>query len=285
VPGIGRAARKLADRVLPKGERVWVQVKRGLGRGLWLKADPYRELGYLRGVPEAEVQEMMQQYLRPGGCFFDVGSHIGFYALIGARLVGEYGHVVAFEPEPDNFTLLEENVRRNGFSQVVTLPVAVWRESGRVPFRRGESGGPRSSTRRGAVLSGERCGDQGQNLEVEAFALDDYTQRGRAPDFIKVDVEGGEKSVIDGARRLLEEVKPAFLVEVHHESAAEFLTRRFTQKGYELRWLPTLYEAPYPRHLLARPCKSPTKSGREIYPRQGCEPQATPAVGGVDQGL
>jgi len=264
LPGVGGLARRLAYGVLPRGERVWAQVNGGPGRGLWIKADPYHEVGYLRGCPEAGVLEAIQQHLRPGGCVFDVGAHIGFYSLVAARLVGQHGRVVAFEPDPDNADLLEANLQRNGFSQAITVRAAVWRESGRLPFHRGEIDDPRSSTRTGGVRPQATPGKTGRDIVVEALCLDDYRPQDRRPDFIKVDVEGAEAEVIEGGRRLLEEVKPILLLEVHHPKAAEFLKRHLTQKGYELDWLPATPGYPFLRHLLARP-REPVRNLRESF--------------------
>ena len=54
--------------------------------------------------------------LQRGDVFVDVGANIGYFSVLAACLVGEGGQVFAFEPDPDNFRLLRDNVALNGFS-------------------------------------------------------------------------------------------------------------------------------------------------------------------------
>ncbi len=253
VPGIGWALRRLAQGVVPRGERVWAQVADGPGRGLWLKLDPYREVGYLRGRPEPGVLEVLQEHLQEGDCFFDVGAHIGFYALIAARLVGRQGRVVTFEPDAANLSLLQDNARRNDLAQIVVSPAAVWRRSGRLVFRTPDVGDPHTSTRRGTVTDDASCASANPTRVVAAVSLDDYCRSSVAPTLIKVDVEGVEAEVIEGAEVLLRTARPTLIIEVHHQEAASSLERRLKEHKYDLRWLPTSFSCPFPRHLLALP--------------------------------
>jgi predicted RNA methylase len=63
--------------------------------------------------------------LKSGDVVFDVGAHIGSFALKAARLVGEDGLVIALEPELENYKLLEENVRLNNLENIVPIPMAL----------------------------------------------------------------------------------------------------------------------------------------------------------------
>lgn len=62
---------------------------------------------------------------KAGDVVFDVGAHIGSFALKAARLVGEEGLVVALEPELENYRILKENIELNGLENVVLLPMAL----------------------------------------------------------------------------------------------------------------------------------------------------------------
>lgn len=83
-PVVGGVLRRIARRVLPYGTRAWVQVRNGLGKGLWLHFDPRYEHSYLNGAHEPEVQRLLAEWLRPGDVFYDIGAHIGFFSLIAA---------------------------------------------------------------------------------------------------------------------------------------------------------------------------------------------------------
>ncbi len=256
LPGLGRASRQVAQRFLPRGERVWVQIAAGLAAGLWIKLQPYRELGYFQGVPEPGIQEQFRKYLEPGDCFYDVGAHIGFYSLVAARLVGERGCVVAFEPDSANATVLEENVLKNGFSQVEVVGAAVWSHNGRVVFQRYADDHPQVTSRRGAVFSGPALNHRTDLPEVDSISLDEFAQNHRVPAMIKIDVEGAECEVLKGAELLLTEIKPILLCEVHYAQTATFLEDELSRKGYSLDWLPQdprYLQFPFPRHVVARP--------------------------------
>src|SRR5579862_918889 len=125
VPGVGPALRGITYNLMPKGNRVWIQVPAGPAEGLWLKVEPYLEARYLAGIPEPAALAAIVKHLMTGGCFYDVGAHIGFYSLLAARLVGEAGRVAAFEPDPANFEPLKENTSRNMFSQIEVIGAAV----------------------------------------------------------------------------------------------------------------------------------------------------------------
>ena len=71
-------------------------------------------LGYVFGYSETSVQQTLVNYLAPGSVFYDIGANVGFFSVLGCRLVGPTGQVHCFEPIAENVALL----RRNG--QVAT---------------------------------------------------------------------------------------------------------------------------------------------------------------------
>jgi FkbM family methyltransferase len=255
LPGAGAVLRRFMNQVSPRGRRVWFQIRAGAAQGLWLRVEPYLEERYLSGCPEPSVQNEMLRHLGSGGCFYDVGAHIGFYSLLAARLVGGGGHVVAFEPDPANVAVLQENVLRNDVSHVDVIAAAVWSHGGVVKFRRTEH--PEMSSRRGAVLApnGNRFGPG--LIEVEAVTLDTFAENHRLPTVIKIDVEGAEVEVLTGAQQLVSQTRPILIVEVHHQQAATALEEQLRQKDYVVDWRAAHPEFPFPRYLLA-------------WPKEGC---------------
>ena len=250
-PIVGPALRRAQKRVLPPGMRVWVRVNGGLARGLWLQADPYREREYLRGNAEFEVQEALATHLNPGGCFFDVGAHVGLYSLIASRLVGTRGNVVAFEPDPRNSQLLREHATRNGLCNISVAEVAAWRSNGKLFFLRGGRKLTGNSSRRGTVVEAPSPDTIGDVITIQAVSLDQFAERGYSPTLIKIDVEGAECEVLKGAERLLAEMKPTLICEVHHAQAATFIAEFLAARHYMIRWMPLRYGFPFPRHFVA----------------------------------
>ncbi len=136
--------------------------------------------------------------LREGDTVVDVGANVGYYTLIAASLVGPEGRVYAFEPDPRSFSLLERNVRLNGFSNVVLERKAVADQAGTLRL----------------YLAPENKGDhriyapsdeQRDWIEVEAITLDDYFgERAAEVDLVKIDTQGAELSILRGMSRILE---------------------------------------------------------------------------------
>ena len=90
-------------------------------------------------------------------------------------------------------------------------------------------------------------------IEVRAVTLDAFAKDHRPPTMVKIDVEGAEAEVWNGAQNLVSQTEPVLLFEVHHQEAATFLESQLRQNTYEIDWLPRHPRFPFPRHLLARP--------------------------------
>ncbi len=145
---------------------------------------------------EAYETQLVRASVKPGATAVDVGANIGYYTLQFAKLVGPSGKVFAFEPDPTNFSVLEKNVRRYGFRNVVCLNQAVCDRSGTVQLYLSE-GNP--GDHRIYDSSESR-----QSIAVSAVRLDDYFARYPDKiDFIKIDVQGAEDSVLRGMSGLL----------------------------------------------------------------------------------
>lgn len=135
-----------------------------------------------------------------GDTVVDVGANAGVFTLATARIVGPKGRVVAIEPNPEVLGRLAANVRGNGFDDRVTiLPIAIADHTGR-GLVLDESGN--STVARVQVLTeGEATSSDTVGVRTLDDALEDLGV-GHV-DFLKVDVEGLERSVIAGAARTL----------------------------------------------------------------------------------
>jgi FkbM family methyltransferase len=158
---------------------------------------------------------------------FDVGANIGFFSLLGARLVGEAGRVVAFEADPAIALRLRENVQRNQLSWIATEQKAVWRNTGPLFFERAD---PKLSPDLG--LGHVASFGVKDSIQVEGVSLDEYALRMQAPDFVKCDVEGAEVEVFQGAQTILTEMRPVVLCELHSDENRRILAEGFSRMGY-----------------------------------------------------
>jgi FkbM family methyltransferase len=150
----------------------------------------------------------MRRVLRPGDTAVDVGANKGSYLLWLSRWVGP-GRVVAFEPQPDLADYLRRACGALALSNVTVEPKAVSQSGGeRTLYRPGGGASPAASLSR-CVAARDACAA----LAVPAVALDDYLGSDRRVRVLKVDVEGHEQAVFEGARRLLTEQSPLLVFE------------------------------------------------------------------------
>lgn len=166
-----------------------------LGHGMYLDSYDSAKLSF-NVIYEHLVTECVKKEINPDDVVLDIGAHIGYYTLIFAKLVGPHGKVFAFEPEPENFALLESNVRVNGYHNVTLIRKAV--SDGTRKVRLCLSEGNSGDNRIYDSLDGRR------SVEVEALSLDGYFTgyQGRI-DFIKMDIQGAEPAALRGMVGLL----------------------------------------------------------------------------------
>jgi len=147
------------------------------------------------GTWEITETKLVLDLVKEGDIVLDIGAHIGYFTLLLAKLVGKRGRVIAFEPDPDNFKLLKKNVAVNGYSNVVLENKAV---SDTVQTRKLYRSGHSSAASR------LHNPDNWAPVQVSTITLDSYlTGRDRCIDFIKMDAEGAEASVVRGADEVL----------------------------------------------------------------------------------
>ncbi len=139
---------------------------------------------------------VVEACLSEGGCFFDVGGNIGIYSSWAARQVGPGGQVHTFEPIPTTRELLAKTLGYNKLDGVHVEPTAVGNEVGTVRMYRRPGGSGTAS----AALHKE-----GDPFVVPLTTLDAYVAKSGCaiPDLIKIDVEGLEQAVLEGASGLL----------------------------------------------------------------------------------
>lgn len=169
------------------------------------------------GQFERDVVNFVVHYLKPGMIVFDVGANIGTYSILSASLVGETGSVHAFEPTPESMARLRANVQLNGFWWVCANEVAVTEAVGRREFQLYQHAAMNS------LAAQNRLGEPTRVCEVETTSLDDYVRIQGIPrvDLLKIDVEGAELSVLEGARGLLRSSNPPVILCEFFERTSE----------------------------------------------------------------
>jgi FkbM family methyltransferase len=161
---------------------------------------------------EAPEARFVARWLRPGDVVADVGAHVGFFTLLAARLVGSKGYVTAFEPVPDTHRRLASNVAANRYDQVKLVPAAVTNVAGEVTL------GLPQARLVGYSTSDYSIGAEIGGITVEGTTLDRELGTDRTVRLLKIDAEGAEPQVLEGAQRLLSSRPPeAILLEINHQ--------------------------------------------------------------------
>lgn len=186
----------------------------------WLPASRGKILRILGGSYEPEQTRLFEEHVRPGDTVLDVGAHVGYYTVLSAVLAGERGAVWAFEPNPANARFLRRHAEINGLRQVRVTQAAVADANGTARFGFGRGSG-----------TGHLAADG--EVEVRTVRLDDFcAEHGIAPAAVKIDVEGAEGAVLEGARGVLARHRPVLFLSTHGDEVHRACLAFMEEAGY-----------------------------------------------------
>jgi len=157
-------------------------------------------------------REFLKRYLKPGDVYVDVGANIGYLAIVASRKVTASGRAIAFEANPRVFRFLEHNVALNKLTNVTAYHLAAGAEEGSVDVL--ECPGDDSQS---CVAHGDGA------TPVPMVRLDAMLKHEQKISLLKIDVEGYEKFVIEGARGVLNRVEAIYF---------EYYARNYSRYGY-----------------------------------------------------
>jgi len=159
-------------------------------------------------VYEDVLRNGYQRLISKGDTVIDVGAHVGDHTAEFCKLVGDSGSVIAFEPLPDIFQKLQSNITS---SNARLINACLSEEAGRISFVHAR-GMPSESGMRQRIYNHPDV-TQPEIIEVEAVRLDDWINKIKSLRFLKIDVEGGEISVLHGGKKVLSRYRPIVSVE------------------------------------------------------------------------
>lgn len=180
---------------------------------------------------EPEVCNFMRTVLTPGSNFVDVGAHVGFFTCLGAELV-QNGYVYSFEPEKDNYSDLLANIESNGYANVKTFNNAVGNKNEEIElfFNRDNDGGHSLWDPAKHPFNTRTAKNERSKQSVKMVTLDSVIDF--VPKLIKIDVEGCELMVLEGAERLIKEYQPSIVLEINDMALQEMDTNRQKIESY-----------------------------------------------------
>ncbi|SEG91639.1 methyltransferase, FkbM family [Nonomuraea solani] len=184
-------------------------------------ADALLRTGARMSLSEPELLGLAE-FVRPGAVCFDIGAAYGMYTYPLARLAGPAGQVHGFEPLPVPYRILEAGLRAAGARNVRVTNAALGSSSGWerlvLPYRFGLPIHGWAHLEKGLRRPG------GKTLEVAVHTVDGVCELRELSrvDFMKLDVEGAELDVLDGAAWTIEQHRPALLLEIEERHLGKY---------------------------------------------------------------
>jgi FkbM family methyltransferase len=208
-----------------------LSVPTGPLKGFHLELNLKWERQYLLGEIELSSIEILRNLVKPGMTCYDIGAHVGYYTLLLAQQVAPSGCVIAFEPSPSVFARLQRNIALNSLkihARIELLPIAVGDKEGYRPFFKG------GSTATGRLVHFPHGVNETDLFQVECRTLDALVlgQILPLPDLLKIDVEWAEYLVLEGMRRVVREVRPIIVCEIHDFKAGQSFCAALRDSNY-----------------------------------------------------
>ena len=178
------------------GHSMYVDLRSTIGRGL-----------FATGTFDMAAIEPALSALSPGATYIDVGANIGFYAVLAAERVGPTGRVYCFEIDSRPLRAFRKTVATFPLKNIEIVKVAVAATDGIVSFKQARDHGHNRIDPSGAT------GNAIRSVRLDTWVA---LRRLERVDVIKIDVEGAEYLVLDGAREMIARFKPTIICEAMH---------------------------------------------------------------------
>jgi FkbM family methyltransferase len=176
---------------------------------------------------ERKERDWILKNIPKGGLFVDVGANLGIYAI---TLAEHFEEVIAIEPQPLNVEILKKNIELNGIDNIVVLQKGAWDETKLLKVYQVYEGDMASAS---FVSDSEKgiddwlCQKPINEIVIDAIKVDDLHLN---PDFIKIDIEGGEARAIKGMMDTINRCRPSFFIEMHTQAKAREICEMLKDK-------------------------------------------------------
>jgi FkbM family methyltransferase len=173
---------------------------------------------------------LIGKMVQKGDVVFDVGANIGTHTIPFAKFVGPEGKVLAFEAQPKVVTTLIDNVSLNLLSNVEIIPKVVCETNEALFDVNPEDKEALAGNKAGFSFHGREKSDG----QISSICLDQFIYL--SPRLIKIDVEGMEINVLQGARELINKSRPFIYVENHEQEFSGALLHAMFSLKYDCYW-------------------------------------------------
>lgn len=191
-------------------------------KGIKLKLNNLLKGSVLIRNYEPDKQLTFKLFLKENNVFFDIGANVGLHSYYVSKNIPSVD-IYSFEPLPENAEYIRQTIKANSFTKINLIECAVSSKSGETYFE------TNTDNSRGNITNSPK------DLKVKLISLDDFTQNKNVyPDVLKIDVEGAEGEVLEGARKLIASHKPIFIIELHSPEQDLYVAKFLHESDYEI---------------------------------------------------
>jgi FkbM family methyltransferase len=179
---------------------------------------------YIRGKYVKRDTDILYENVVKDDIVYDIGAHVGYFSVLCSEIVGNEGKVFAFEPVPMNLLFLRKHIKINKCSNIRVFDICVSDTVGEEYFDNTEG----SAT---GHLSPEGKLKVGVNTLDNLLSTDEILP----PDFIKINAEGAEQSILAGCMKIIEKYHPKFLITFHGEELRDNCIKLLSEFDYKIK--------------------------------------------------
>jgi len=197
------------------------------------------------GNHEPITTGIILEEISEGMVCIDIGSNIGYYALLESMKIGKNGTVWAIEPSPENFPTLVYNTKLQVNQNIHTFNFAIGDKNSEIEFLISKkSNWSKVKDKNDLVRTEDKI------IKVPVKTLDSFVKDNEIEkiDLLRMDVEGYENNIIDGATKTLIKFKPKIMIEIHKMILGKIGTRKILEKlskiNYENKFfIPRIFDS------------------------------------------
>jgi len=197
-------------------------------------------------IHEPLTTSLIIKKLTKGMHCIDIGSNIGYYAILESSKIGNNGMVWSVEPSPQNFETLSKNIILNQRKNIKCYNIAIGSGNGKIDFLISKkSNWSKIKNESDHIENGDKI------IQVDIMTLDSFSEKNEIEkvDLLRMDVEGYERNIIEGSMNFLEKFKPILMIEVHKMIIGNNGTNEFLEKlqlmNYECEYfIPRVFDVP-----------------------------------------
>ena len=234
LPIIGSAQRWLVNNHLSNVPFVH-RVDAGPAKGMHFEIVLPEDKGIWTGAYETDFSRYVSESVEAGMIGYDIGAWHGFFS--GVMLAQGASGVVMFEPLPTNISKLEKFIALNAEFNIELQRVALGSE--RKEMMLVQPAGSSMAKLADSPFQADRVSEE--QIEVQVVTLDEIVQSEQIlpPDIIKIDIEGAEFMMLQGAVDTISEYKPVILGEIHSKELMESVDQVLKHHAYSIEILET----------------------------------------------